>query len=252
MLSVTKEATPPTTRPIASATKLLALLEVVSEFSTPVRVSELARRVGVSRAEVHRQLVTLVKAGWMEQAENGAYHLSFKPIYLGQAALAQAGLGVRVLPIMQRLVHEVSEVVSLAVLDRRSARIVQRVEPRRALQAYLSVGSALSLAQSASGRVLLAFSDAEIVGRLRSTGLALPSDEELAAIRTAGFASSIGDEVDEVTAVAVPVRTLERSSVAALSVVGPVGRFDRQLITGALLGAATDIDRLVSNAPMES
>jgi DNA-binding IclR family transcriptional regulator len=150
---------------------------------------------------------------------------------------------------MERLVDAVHEVASLAILDGDAARIIQRVEPGRALRADLRVGARLPLAQSASGRVLLAFGDPAVVQRLRADGLALPSDRELEAIRAAGFAHSIDDEVDELSAMAVPVHNWERAYVAALSVVGPAGRFDHEASKQALLAAAEEIDRLVVAEP---
>lgn len=218
-------------RPLSTVLKVLTLLDFLADADEPVRVSSLARAVGATRAETHRQLVTLEAAGWMERLPDGSYRLTLRPAHLGHTALRQAGIGERTSPLLAEAAQECGEVVSIAVLDADTARVVQRAEPGRALYATLLLGDRLSLHSSASGRLLCALADDETAAELARSGVALPDPEERALIRAAGWATSTDDAEDGIAALAVPLCREDGRAVAALSVHGPR---DRITSTGAL------------------
>jgi DNA-binding IclR family transcriptional regulator len=233
------------TRALVSVVRALALLDAVAEHPTPVRVADLARRLGVRRPRVHQQLVTLVEAGWMERLPGGAYRLSLRALHVGQAALRQASIGDRLQPVMERLMHEVGEVVSLAVRDGDAAVLVQRVEPNQPLSANYRVGTRLSLDTSASGRAVIAFADEEERARLRAQGTALPDADDIDGIRRAGYALATDAGVDGLDAIAVPLLSDEGPRVIALSVAGPMTRFDARASAPAVMRAAEEMQRLL-------
>ncbi|MBC2869976.1 helix-turn-helix domain-containing protein [Streptomyces mexicanus] len=224
-------SSPRATRPLSTVLKALALLDFLADLDEPVRVSSLARAVGTSRGEVHRQLVTLETAGWMEQLPDGAYRLTLRPAHLGHTALRQAGVGERTAPLLAEAARACGEVVSIAVLDADTARVVQRAEPGRALHATLLLGDRLGLCSSATGRLLCALADEETVAALARRGVPLPSADDMALIRSTGWATSTDDAEDGVAALAVPLCREDGRTVAALSVHGPRERITP---TGAL------------------
>lgn len=232
------------TRALVSVVRALALLDVVSEYPSPVRVADLARRLGMRRPRVHQQLVTLVEAGWMERAPGGAYRLTLRALHVGQAALRQASVDDRLHPLMERLMHETGEVVSLAVREGDAAVLVHRAEPNHPLSANYRVGTRLSLNTSASGRILSAFLDADVRDGLRAAGVTLPDDIE--AIRSERFAFATDGGADGLDAVAVPLFSAAAPHVIALSVVGPMTRFDARAATPIVLGAAQEMQQLLT------
>ncbi|MCG5218739.1 IclR family transcriptional regulator [Streptosporangium sp. KLBMP 9127] len=242
----------PRTQPLSTAIKCLKMLEVVAEADRSVRVAELARNLGLSRAAVHQQLVTLVAAGWMEQSADGSYRLTLRPARIGQSALRQAGLGERVLPVMERLVDEVREAVSLAILERGTATIIQRIEPGRPLQVDLRAEAQMPISRSASGQVLLAYATERQLAELRELGTDLPAEEELAGVRERGYATSHGRWLEGVLGVAAPVFNVEGRCVGALSVAGPSSRFDRDKGIHALQDAVAEINQVLSGRPKEA
>ncbi|GAA5051706.1 DNA-binding IclR family transcriptional regulator [Thermocatellispora tengchongensis] len=239
----------PRTQPLSTAIKCLKMLEVVAEAESSVRISELSRSLGIPRAAVHQQLVTLVAAGWMEQTGDGSYRLTLRPARIGQSALRQAGLGERVLPMMERLVDEIREAVSLAILERGTATIIQRIEPGRPLQVDLRAEAQMPLSRSASGRVLMAYASPRQLAELRELGVDTPPEEELAQVRELGYATSHGRWLEGVLGIAAPVFDLQGRCVGALSVAGPSGRFDRDKGIHALLDAVREINRVLSGHP---
>ena len=213
-------------KPLASATKVLALLDVMANRRGAVGPAELAAELNEGRATIYQRLLTLVVAGWVEAVQDGRYRLTLRAARIARAATEQAGLGDRAMRILEALVAKTQETASLAVLEGRAPCIVQRVEPAGILRAELRVGASMSLSGSASGRVLAAFADAPTLDRLRSIGADLPPPEILEDVRRTGLASSSGYMILGIRAAAVPVTDGEGRCVAALSLVGPETRFD--------------------------
>ncbi|MEV6794421.1 IclR family transcriptional regulator [Streptomyces sp. NPDC051320] len=235
----------PATRPLGTVLKALALLDSLADTNEPVRSAVLARALGTTRAEAHRHLITLEAAGWMERLPDGAYRLTLRPARLGHAALRQAGVGERTAPLLERAAHAAGEVVSIAVLDSDTSRVVQRAEPGRSLHATLFLGDRLSLHSSASGRLLMAFATADVIEPLRLDGVPLPAEEDLSTVRATGWATSTDDDDDGIAALAIPLRRYDGPVVAALSVHGPRERFAVTEALAALRPAAHGIEQLL-------
>lgn len=231
-------------RPLSSVLKTLSLLDAMATVAKPIRLADLTRLIGGERGTVYQRLVTLMAAGWVEQLQDGSFRLSLRAVQVAHAALEQASLGSRMLPVMQRLVTEVGETASLAVLDGDEARIVQRVESDELLRADSKLGSSLSLDNSATGRVLVAFADAERIAGWRERGVALPDAAMLAQVRRDSFAVS-GSRVAGISASGAPVFDTAGRCYAALSLVGPANRFDAGKSREALIRAAEQITRMI-------
>ena len=231
-------------RPLSTALKTLAVLDVLVRSPRAMRLPEVASAMQLSRATAYQRLLTLVEAGWIEQDEQSRYRLSMHMCRLAAAALEQADIGARVHPILQALVDEVQETASLAVLDRGLPCIVSRVESDSVLRAEQKIGTTMSLEGSASGRVLTAFADEPTLRRLRDSGETLASDDVLAAVRADGYALSSGYTQVGVRAIAAPVFDVHGRCTATVSLVMPETRFALDGVKEPLLKAARAITDL--------
>lgn len=245
---MTDSAKRPTTSPLSSGLKLLRLLTAISETTEPFRIADLAREVDTTRAEVHRQVVTLAAGGWLTRLADGRYALTMRAAHLGNAAMAHAGLFDRAATLIAELAERVGEAASLAVLDEGTMRIVQRAEPGRALYATVSLGSRMAVWSSASGRALIAHANSEVIARLTEDGVQLPTPAELAAIREQGYAVSVDEPGDDLLAVAVHVGPDSHHATGALSVVGPHDRVKVPETVAALRQTANGINRLLQRS----
>jgi DNA-binding IclR family transcriptional regulator len=225
-------------RPLSSVLKAFAVLDLLGASERPLRLMDVVRATGESRATTYQKLVTLVEAGWVEQAADGAYRLSLHAARLGEAALRQASLGERATAVLEALVSEVGETASLATVNGVRAQLVKRVEAEVAVRVQNAVGTLLSLDQSASGRILTAFASPEYRKLLLSKGAVLASDSLLREVKRQGYAISSGRDVPGVQSVAVPVLDAHGTCSAALSIVAPVARFDAARYVKPLLRAA--------------
>lgn len=236
-------------RPLTTALKVIAVLDVLAKSSRGMRLPEVARAMELSRPTAYQRLLTLVEAGWVEQDEQSRYRLSMHVCRLAAAALEQADLGTRVMPILEALVHEVKETASLAVLDRGLPCIISRVDSDSVLRAEQKIGTTMSLEGSASGRILTAFADDAALQRLRDSGEKLASEEILAAARADGYALSSGYTQVGVRAIAAPVFDVHGKCTATVSIVMPETRFDLEQVREPLLRAARQITRLQQGEP---
>lgn len=224
--SLTNDTPGRRSRSLSSVRRCLALIDALAEHPAAAGPAELARATGSSRSVVHQQLQTLVEAGWVERVgESGVYRLALRTAHLVDAALEQASFGSRAAPLLMQLAQKSGEAVSLAVLERGSALIVQRVESRYILRADLSVGTRMPLANTASGEVLLAFGHASRLACIEEQHCELPSAEILEHVRSRGIAVHRETAFPDISAIAAPVRDRTGFAVAALSVAGPPTRF---------------------------
>lgn len=232
---------PQGTKTLTSAVKMLRVLEAVADTTTPT-VTAVAAALGWSRGVVHQYLVTGVRSGWL--ARHGEqYVLSTKACAIGSAALAALGLTAAVRAQMHALVNALNEPISFAILDGDHPRIVERVEPDRALQVRRSSEEQrMRVGTSASGHVLLAYGGPELRDSLRGAGIVLPPEERYRQVRADGFAIIHGRwSGDDVTAVAVPIFS-GGVCRGALSAITPSGRTDENLMRDHLCRARDDIE----------
>ncbi|MGI3165409.1 IclR family transcriptional regulator [Pseudooceanicola sp. 200-1SW] len=232
-------------RPLSTALKVLEVLRHFGDKRRPQRLAEVAEELGLSRATAYQRLLTLVAAGWLEQDDGGAYRLSMLATRMASASLDQADLGTRADPVLRALADETGETASLSIIDRGLPCIVARVEADTLLRAEQKLGTMMSLEGSASGRILVAYGDAQMLDRLRRGEHPLPDEATLPAIRAAGYALSSGYTQSGVRAIAAPVFDLHGRCTATLSLVVPEMRFDEARFRDPLLKAAADLSQIL-------
>ncbi len=231
-----------TVKPLTTAIKCFDLLEMIAELKAPVRLAELARLCGESRATTYQRLFTLTTTGWLDRLPDDTYRLSMRACRIANAAMEQAGFGERALPILQRLTEETGETSSLVAVEDGRLVIVQRVEARTVLRADLRIGTELSYIDSASGKIWLAFGPEQLVEQHSETlGAALPS-RELKSVRTKGHAiGGGGTSLPGIAVIAAPVLDEAQHCIASLSLAGPEARFDAEALRNPLLTAAQEL-----------
>jgi IclR family transcriptional regulator, KDG regulon repressor len=214
------------TRVLSSALRTFAVLDALAEFDQPVRLPDLTRRLGGSRATTYQKLITLVAAGWVEQTADGSFQLSMRPVRTASAAYRQAGLGKRLFPAMQLLSSELKESVSLVILDHDILYIIEEVLTKDLLRVNFRVGTTMQIESTASGRVFAAFMSDAHRRDLRKAGVRLPDEETLKRVRREFYATSHRAQRSEILAVGVPIFDANEKCIAVLSVAGPYDRVD--------------------------
>jgi len=157
----------------------LALLQAVADADgEPPTISELAERIGVSRAAVYRLLGPLQSRGLVRR-DGSRVRLGLGVLQLAGRVLPQ--LRVAAMPVLRALAEEVGATAHLTVADGDDAQAVAVVEPSWTdFHVAYRVGSRHPLRRGAAGKAILLRPDdpewACTVGELQSGahGVAAP------------------------------------------------------------------------------
>ena len=213
---------------VQSLERGLAVICAFDAEHRELRLSEVARLAGVSRAAARRFLLTLVALGYVHHAE-GRFSLRPRVLELGYAYLSGLSLPAVAQPHMETLVAAVDESSSVSVLDGEEIVYVARVPTRRIMTITLAVGTRLPAHATSMGRVLLAaLPPAALAERLARvpprplTPRTVTSPERLseviATVRADGYAV-VDQELEEgLRSLAVPIRDGGGAVLAALNV----------------------------------
>jgi DNA-binding IclR family transcriptional regulator len=137
-------------------------------------------------------------------------------------------------------VRQARETTYLAVLRRAAVVPVEAVEADRPVRIVLQLGEALPLHCTAAGKVYLAFEPEDDLRALLPDGLTRFTDktivdrqalvQQLRTVAQNGYAVDLGEHLEDIRAVAAPVRDYARSVVGALTVVAPAFRLTPERI----------------------
>lgn len=230
-------------------------LDVIAAFDDEhpaMTLSEVAARVGQSRATARRFLHTLVELGYV-RVDGRSFALTPQVLRLGTAYLSGLRLPQLAQPHLERLSARAGESTSAAVLDGADIVYVARVATRRIMDAGITVGTRFPAHATSMGRVLLAaLPDGDLAGVLDGTDLRPLTERTvtdparlrgiLAEVRGQGWAY-VDQELElGLRSLAAPVRGRDGAVVAAVNVsmsaaADPRRHLDDLLATAAAIGA---------------
>ena len=218
---------------VEALAKGLAVLEAFDMSHPEMTLSEIARRVNASPAAVRRSLITLEALGYVGHSGK-RFHLQPKVMGLGSAFYFSARLDELMLPELRYLVETFGDAASVATLDEHDVIYIAHQSRQRARRASAVVGARYPAHATSMGRVLLAgleddaledyFATVETQGLTALTVTSVDTLREIVTeVRRNGYATAV-DQLDYgITALAVPVRTSDGKTVAALNSSGYTG-----------------------------
>jgi IclR family acetate operon transcriptional repressor len=259
--SIEPSADPRTVNGIERALDVLLLFSRSHEPS--LGVTEIGRRLGLSKAVVHRILTTLCSRQLIVADETSRrYVLGPASLALGRAFLDRVDVRDLAREPMRRLSAATNETSTLSIRLRHSRVYLDQVTPHRDVKMEVQVGAAFPLHAGSSSKAFLAFlTEAEREAYLESGPLLALTDhtvvdpnflrDELRVIRERGYAASFGERQAGAASVAAPVFDHEARPVAVISVCGPVERVRTRVgeIAGILLAEVRDLSTRLGHNP---
>ena len=215
--------------------KALAVLKAVADHPQGVGLPDLAAELGLPRQTVHRVLGQLRDSGLvLRDPVRERFAVGPRLIQLSLAALG-ANDWAPVRAVLQELVDELGETCNIGVLEGLDYIYIDRIECEWPLRIHLEVGYRMPAYCVAAGKVMLAFLEPDLRGRLlRSRKLAARTSQtitrvtdleaELDEIRTRGYGTNNQENFEGIVAAAVPIKDGRGRVVAAVTVHGPVTR----------------------------
>src|SRR5437899_11332072 len=226
---------------IQSVAHCLDVLEQFSGEAEELGVPVLSHRSPPHTHDTFRVLSMLRSRGYMEQnraTEN--YRLGIRCLQLGQSYVQHMGLLRQARPIMGELVRQVRETAYVAVLRRAGVVPVEVMEADRPVRIVSQLGETLPLHATAAAKAYLAFESEDELRALLPDGLSRFTErtvvdrqtllQQLRSITTSGYAVDMGEHVEDIRALAVPVRDYTRNVVGTLAVAAPASRLTNERI----------------------
>ncbi len=216
--------------------KGLAVLETLESAHEDLTLTEVAHRVSESPTVVFRVLKTFVEAGYVRQeAATKRYRLGLRLWEMGARAVSRVGLVDVARPSLKWLTTVTGETSALAVLRDTDSLYIDQVDGSEPLRVYADPGSRAPVYATASGKAMLAFREPELVDRVIRAGMKRLTPltctrgsqlrRRLAEIRRTGLAVNYGERRPDIRAVAAPIFNGRGECIAAISISGPVKRF---------------------------
>ncbi len=215
----------------------LAILTAFTPDRPALGISELARKLGLTRSTTHRYVATLATLGYLQQDESTRkYRLGPRVLDLGFSMLGSMELREIAGPHLRRLTDTTGHTSNLAIRDDTDVILIDRVRGRPGryhhLEFTLHVGSRLPSYCSATGKALLAFMPRADLDQLLDRMELAPHGprtltskaavlEELEHVRHTGVAVNDEELESALRSVAVPVRSRSGEVVAAINVAIP-------------------------------
>lgn len=241
---------------IAAIERAVDVLMLFGDVDDPtLGVTEIAAKLDLSKAVVHRILSSFRTSGFVEVDETThRYQLGPALARLGLVYLDRVDVRRIARPVLERLSAETDETATLSVRTGTSRVYLDQVTPSRDVKMVVQLGHSVPLHAGASSKAMLAFLPAaEIDAYIKEVGLERLTDAtltsaralkaDLARVRQQGYATSRGERLRGAASVAAPVFGHDGTVVAAMSVSGPVERFQSRLdaVAERLVDAAAEV-----------
>jgi DNA-binding IclR family transcriptional regulator len=188
---------------VPAVEKALDIVEYLASEGVPMTRAQLARALNRQPAELFRMLTCLEARGYLwRDSDSNAYGLTLKLFELSRTHSPYEGLLRIAAPHMRALAAELRESVHLSMLHGHQVMVIAQEESPKPFRLSVEVGSLHSLANTTSGRVLLAsLSDEEAAALLKrdASRKQVPAAarqnlrERLDAIRRNGYEWSEGE-----------------------------------------------------------
>jgi IclR family transcriptional regulator, pca regulon regulatory protein len=215
----------------------LAILSAFTPDRPDLGISELARKLALTRSTTHRYVATLATLGYLQQDDSTRkYRLGPRVLDLGFSVLGSLGLREIAAPHLRRLTDTTGHTSNLAIRDDTDVILIDRVRgrpgPYHHLEFTLHVGSRIPAYCSATGKVLLAFlprpdldqllDRIDLVQRgprtLTSRNALLTALEH---VRRTGLAVNDEELESALRSIAAPVRSRSGEVIAAVNIAIP-------------------------------
>jgi DNA-binding IclR family transcriptional regulator len=240
-----------------AAARVADVLLLFTDGPDSLGVSAIARRLGLSKAVVHRILRTLTDRGLLAaDPVSRGYRLGPASAALGARALRESKVRTVAMPVLRELQAATDETTTISARVPDGRVYLDQVESTQEIKMTVEVGRRFPLHAGGSSTCILAFlppheQEAVLADELAAMTHRTVTDgavlrARLAEVRAAGYAHSIGERQSGAASVAAPVFAFDGTVVGAISVCGPADRVDdaaRERFAPLLTDAADRISR---------
>jgi len=224
--------------PIKTIINCSNILDYFIKKKKPVTLTEFSEKLNLYPSSVHRILDTLNYLNYVDKLpDSESYQLGLKALELGMAKLSQIDIIKEASPFLKELSRKINENVYLGVLFENLVFYQAKVEAFRSIKLETHLGTRGHFNCTALGKVLVAFlpkSEREKIyqnmGFHKSTKNSITSkkqfEKEISKVKSEGFAIDNEENEKNIQCIAAPIRDYSGDVIAAISISGPLYRFN--------------------------
>lgn len=212
-------------KPSGSQTLLRGLDVIEALVHGPLSLAELSERLDLTRSTTHRLASALVERRLLSFRSREGYTLGSKLLEYGHAASQQMHLPRVARPWLEELSAKTEDTVHLGVLEGHFALYLDKVPGQRRVNIGSRLGERHPIASTGLGKALiLDKTEQEWMAFYAPDGAAVDSAaravwlERMRSYAEKGYAFDLEENEDQIRCVAAPIRSVDGSIVAALSV----------------------------------
>ncbi|WP_128355638.1 IclR family transcriptional regulator [Pollutimonas thiosulfatoxidans] len=243
---------------IKSVHVTLDILEAISQTKDGIGVSELADKLGSTKATIFRHLRTLLDRGYLSQDfASSRYRLGVRVHLLGRAAAQRVDLLTQSQQAIAELREETGESVTISAVGTRGVIVLETVFGTSVFEIGVRPGTEMQFHSSAQGKVALAFSRQPLMQWVRGRDLERFTEHtmcdhdkleaEIEEVRELGWATAPQEMILGLNAIAVPIFDESGDCIGTLGLVGFVQFIGRQPPPGHLLALKRAGERISAN-----
>ena len=216
----------------STVVKAISIINYLNDVSGPQGVSDISKGLGLSTTIVHRLFTTLKLEGMVFQDPRSKLY-TLGTIFLDYAnkILTEMPIAPVVEPWLMSLRNDTGETVGFYMPTGQMRICVLEYESQQEIRRSVGIGKRLPLHLGASGRAILAFQSSDQQERVLGTlSVQERNDLEhiLQEVRNQGYATNEEEISSNVAALSVPVFDKQQRVIGALSVSGPLFRWNRE------------------------
>lgn len=258
-------------RCVHSVVKAMAVLDCLARRKGPMSLGELSAELGWPKASVHGLLAAMRQNGVVEQSgADGKYRLGIRLFSYGCIVSASWDVVRHSREKMDHIALKTGNSVFLSTLEEDSAMVIETATAAGAFQVISEKGSRVPLHCTSQGKLLLAYQPPgqrrlllQKMGFQTYTPHTIDSpqrlEEELAMIRSQGYATEDGEYRIGLRSASAPVFGVDGGVCAAIGVVGMFRRirseefiFARDLVCRAAAEISFDMGYRPTNQDQQN
>lgn len=228
---------------VQSVDRALSIMEVLSDYSEGLGITEISSRINLHKSTVHRLLATLIHMGYVVQDPiSNKYQITLKLFELGNKRLESMDLFTVAKPFLKELMAKTNEVIHLVIRDGNEIVYIDKVESNNTIRMVSRIGKRSPMYCTAVGKAILAqlpeeeakkvWNNTNIVEFTKYTITEWDHmKKELSLIRQNGYAVDEQENELGVRCVGAVILNHSEEVAGAISISGPAIRVKKELIS---------------------
>lgn len=220
--------------------KILGIIDELREHEA-LGVTEVAERLDIAKSTAHYHLNTLCDEGYVVK-DGSKYRLSLRFLRIGELTRSRVPIYDTAKEEVEKLAEQTDELAIMAVEEQGFGVYIHKAQGENAIDIDAPTGRFAHLHNRAYGKAILAYLDESRVeeildehGLPRTSAQTITEREalfdELADIRSQGFAINREESIEGIHGVAVPILDNDGSVLGGISLAGPSKRLEVEKMT---------------------